>query len=114
MGSGEHDHRRAHGARSHSEAEGCRRAGHRRVPAEQDRALNGWWLVVGRSMKTVEATNRRAVKALLAPERVRDEATERRVATIVADVRRGGDRALLRYARELDRLNGPIEVTPAE
>ena len=41
-------------------------------------------------------------------------ATERRVAAIVSDVRRGGDRALVRYARELDGLNGPIEVSRDE
>ena len=65
-------------------------------------------------MKVVESTSRTAVQALLAPERVRDAATERRVAKIVAAVRRDGDRALLRYARELDRLDGPIEVTASE
>ena len=61
-------------------------------------------------MRIVESTNRRAVAALLSPERVRDAATERRVATIVSAVRRDGDRALLRYARELDGLDGPVEV----
>lgn len=65
-------------------------------------------------LKIVDAGNRRAVRALLSPERARDAATERRVARIVADVRRDGDRALLRYARQLDRLDGPIEVTEAE
>ena len=59
----------------------------------------------------MEATNRRAVEALLSPERTRDAATDRRVATIVADVRRNGDRALLRYAKTLDRLNAPVEVS---
>jgi histidinol dehydrogenase len=63
-------------------------------------------------LKIVESTNRRAVAALLAPERTRDAATDRRVARIVADVRRGGDRELLRYARTLDRLDGPIEIPP--
>jgi histidinol dehydrogenase len=58
----------------------------------------------------VESTNRRAVRALLAPERVRDAATDRRVAKIVGDVRRHGDVALTRYAIALDRLDGPIEV----
>ena len=48
--------------------------------------------------------------ALLSPARARDAATERRVARIVADVRRNGDRALLRYARTLDGLDGPIEI----
>jgi histidinol dehydrogenase len=62
-------------------------------------------------IRIVESTNRRAVKALLSPERTRDAATERRVATIVADVRRNGDAALVRYARALDRLDGPIEVS---
>jgi histidinol dehydrogenase len=65
-------------------------------------------------MRIVEATNRRAVNALLAPERTRDAATERRVAAIVADVRRGGDAALLRYARRFDGLEGEIEISGEE
>ncbi len=65
-------------------------------------------------MRIVESTNRRAVNALLAPARVRDAATERRVARIVGDVRRDGDAALLRYARALDRLDGPLEITVEE
>jgi histidinol dehydrogenase len=65
-------------------------------------------------LKIVESRNRRAVRALLAPGRMRDSATERHVATIVAAVRRDGDRALLRYARRFDPLDGPIEVTQAE
>ncbi|OFW00939.1 MAG: histidinol dehydrogenase [Acidobacteria bacterium RIFCSPLOWO2_02_FULL_68_18] len=65
-------------------------------------------------LRIVDAGNRRAVRALLSAERVRDAATERRVARIVADVRVGGDRALLEYARRLDRLDGPIEIGEAE
>jgi histidinol dehydrogenase len=65
-------------------------------------------------LKIVESTNRRAVRALLAPERSHDAATERRVAAIVAAVRRGGDRALLRYARRFDGLDQPIEVSNDE
>src|ERR1044071_4782389 len=65
-------------------------------------------------LKIVESRNRRAVKALLAPERARDTATERRVAAIVAAVRRDGDRALLRFARKFDPMDGPIEVTAGE
>src|SRR5687768_15733522 len=61
-------------------------------------------------LRIVESTNRKAVAALLSPERVRDVDTEARVAKIVADVRRDGDRALLRYARAFDRLDGPIEI----
>src|SRR5687767_12708653 len=62
-------------------------------------------------IRIVESTDRRAVKALLSPERTRDAATERRVAAIVSDVRRNGDAALIKYARALDRLDGPIEVS---
>ena len=65
-------------------------------------------------IRIVDSTNRRAVRALLSPERTRDAATDRRVAAIVSDVRRNGDRALGRYARALDGLNGPIEVTRDE
>jgi histidinol dehydrogenase len=61
-------------------------------------------------LKIVDSTNRRAVRALLAPERVRDAATDKRVAKIVSDVRSSGDAALFRYAKALDRLDGPIEV----
>ena len=65
-------------------------------------------------LKIVDATNRRAVRALMAPERIRDAATDRRVEGIVADVRRDGDTALLRYARALDGLDGSMEVDPRE
>ena len=63
-------------------------------------------------IRIVESHNRRAVAALLAPERARDVATDRQVAAIVEAVRRGGDPALLRYARKFDRLNAPIEISP--
>ena len=65
-------------------------------------------------LRIVDSKNRRAVQALLAPERVRDAATDRRVAAIVGDVRSGDDAALLRYARQFDRLEGSIEVSPSE
>jgi histidinol dehydrogenase len=65
-------------------------------------------------IRIVDSCNRRAVRALLAPERTRDAATERRVAAIVAAVRRDGDRALLRYARQFDPMDGPIEVAADE
>jgi histidinol dehydrogenase len=65
-------------------------------------------------IRIVDASNRRAVSALLSPERTRDAATERRVATIASAVRRDGDRALIRYARQLDGLTGSIEVTREE
>lgn len=62
----------------------------------------------------VSASNRRAVEALLSPTRSRDAATDRAVARIVAAVRRDGDRALLRFARTFDHLDGPIEVSRDE
>jgi histidinol dehydrogenase len=65
-------------------------------------------------LRLIDSTNRRAVSELLSPERRRDAATERRVATIVANVRRDGDTALLGYARKFDRLDDPIEVNEAE
>ena len=61
-------------------------------------------------LKIVSSKNRRAVAALLAPERTRDAATERAVAKIVAAVRERGDDALLAYARRFDGLQEPIEV----
>src|SRR5262245_44049704 len=65
-------------------------------------------------LRIVESTNRRAVRELLAPSRARDAATDRRVAAIVADVRKRGDAALVRYARTLDRLDGPLAVSRDE
>jgi histidinol dehydrogenase len=65
-------------------------------------------------IRIVESSNRRAVASLLAPARVRDLATERVVSRIVADVRRGGDRALLAYARKFDSLEGPIGIDADE
>jgi histidinol dehydrogenase len=65
-------------------------------------------------MRIVDSTRRRAVDALLSPERTRDAATERQVARIVADVRRKGDAALIGYARKFDHLDDPIEVSRDE
>jgi histidinol dehydrogenase len=65
-------------------------------------------------LRIVESSNRRAVARLLARERPDDAATARRVARIVADVRRGGDRALLGYARRLDGLDGTVAIGPDE
>src|SRR5688500_17348681 len=62
-------------------------------------------------MRIVASSNRRAVAQLLSPARVRDRATESRAKEIVAQVRRGGDPALRRFASRLDGLSGPIEVT---
>ena len=61
-------------------------------------------------MKIVDAADRRAVARLLSPTRIRDAATDARAAAIIADVRRGGDRALRRYVRELDAWDGALEI----
>jgi histidinol dehydrogenase len=61
----------------------------------------------------VEAGERRAIE-LLSASRVRDVATERRAAKIVEAVRTDRDRALRRYATELDGLVGPLEVARSE
>jgi histidinol dehydrogenase len=65
-------------------------------------------------IRIVEAGDTAAVKALLWPERDRDGETEQRVSQIVADVRTNGEAALLRYAREFDRLEGPLEISRKE
>lgn len=65
-------------------------------------------------MRLVDSTNRRVVEALLSATRIRDRDTETRASVIVERVRKGGDAALLSYARELDRLKGGIEVPQAE
>lgn len=61
-------------------------------------------------MRIVNASNRRALSRLLSATRIRDRATERRAAAIVEGVRRNGDLALKRYARDLDGVTGAIEV----
>ena len=65
-------------------------------------------------MRIIPSTNRRAVNALLARRPARDPMVERRVARIVADVRRRGDAALLTFARRFDGLDGPVEVSAGE
>src|SRR5437867_11723607 len=65
-------------------------------------------------MRIVEATNRQAIRELLAPQRVRDAETDGRVVDIVADVRKHGDDALLRYARLFDGLEGDAEISRSE
>ena len=61
-------------------------------------------------IKVVSSANRRAVASLLSATRIRDRATEARAAAIVDQVRRQGDIALKRYARELDGNTGRLEI----
>jgi len=65
-------------------------------------------------MRVVASSNRPAVAQLLSATRIRDRATERQTAAIVDRVRRGGDAAVKRYARELDGLLDSIEVPKRE
>jgi histidinol dehydrogenase len=65
-------------------------------------------------MKIIESADGEAVAALLDRPPRRDAAVERRVAKIVADVRRRGDAALLEYAKRFDGLNAAVEVPRAE
>lgn len=65
-------------------------------------------------IRIVESGNRKAVAALLSARRVRDVATETKTAAIVDGVRKGGDRALRKYAEQFDGLLGDIEVPREE
>ena len=65
-------------------------------------------------MKIVEGSDRRAIDRLLTADAGDDRAFERRVQAIVDQVRTGGDRALARFARQFDRVSGPIEVSAKE
>jgi histidinol dehydrogenase len=65
-------------------------------------------------MVIIQSANARAVAALLDKRPGGDPDVRRRVAAIVDRVRREGDRALLKYARAFDGLEGSIEITRAE
>ena len=65
-------------------------------------------------MRIIASSRTRTVQALIDRGRAPDAEIARRVATIIADVRRSGDRAVLRCARKFDRLEGPLEVDADE
>ena len=65
-------------------------------------------------LRIIDASDTRALDALLARDRQNDRAFDRRVRLIVHRVREGGDRELVRFARKFDRLKGPLEVTADE
>ncbi len=65
-------------------------------------------------MRIIDARNRRQVDALLRRDAGGDAAFEKRVRGIVSGVRRGGDRALARFAAKFDNATEPLEVTQAE
>jgi len=62
-------------------------------------------------VKFVDATRRGAIKRLTTRAGAAGAAFDRNVRAIVNAVRRDGDRALLRFARRFDRLDGPIEIS---
>jgi histidinol dehydrogenase len=67
-----------------------------------------------RAIRVIDSTSTREVDLLLAASRPRALAVERRVRRIVDDVRTHGDEALIKYARRLDGLVAPLEVTREE
>jgi histidinol dehydrogenase len=65
-------------------------------------------------VKIIEAKNRRMFDALLTRDARADAAFDKRVRDIVNRVRRGGDRALSRFAERFDGATEPLEVSKAE
>jgi len=65
-------------------------------------------------VRIIDAKNRRAVEVLFKHDSRADVAFEKRVRDIVNGVRRGGDRALARFARRFDNASEPLEVSKAE
>jgi histidinol dehydrogenase len=66
------------------------------------------------TVRIIESSNARGIDPLLARRTRSQAAVVRRVARIVDRVRRGGDAALIGFARRFDRLTLPIEVTVDE
>ena len=67
-------------------------------------------------MRIIDAKNRRQVDALFARggNARADAAFDKQVREIVTGVRRGGDKALARFAERFDNATEPLEVTKAE
>ncbi|CAN5668639.1 histidinol dehydrogenase [soil metagenome] len=65
-------------------------------------------------MNLIDARNRSAIQRLIERRGGTDAAVARRVRQIVTAVAKGGDAALTGYARRLDGLDGPLEVSRAE
>lgn len=64
--------------------------------------------------RIIESGNQAAVARLLTRRRRHDRELVERVARIIDRVKRDGDTAVRNYARQFDRLSGPIAVTAAE
>jgi len=61
-------------------------------------------------IRIIPSHDHAAVDALLAPRRDDDRAVREAAGVIVDAVRRGGDRAVARYARQFDGDEGPFEI----
>ena len=62
-------------------------------------------------MRLIQSSAKRDVDALIDQRAQPDPAVESRVRTIITDVRQRGDDAVLQYARQLDGLDQPMEVS---
>ena len=62
------------------------------------------------SLSIIESSDEQAVGRVIDRRQASDATVARRVARIVAGVRREGDQALRRYATRFDGLDGPIEI----
>ena len=65
-------------------------------------------------MRIIESSNRQTIKELVDRRQEVDPKLTRRVARIVDSVRDSGDKALLRYAKRLDQLDQPVEISHQE
>lgn len=65
-------------------------------------------------MRIIDASNNRAIERLFAAKAATDTAFARKVSTIVSKVRTGGDKALLRFAKQFDNLTQPVQVSREE
>ena len=97
----------------------ARGAGHRRVSAQQDRPLSDQVhaeLPHRRAIRILRSdTDGAAVAALVGRSSAREcRGRASGGGDIVSRVRRGGDRALLAFAKKFDGLDGAIEVSRAE
>jgi histidinol dehydrogenase len=65
-------------------------------------------------MRIITTSDIHAIERLIGRNGSDDATVRRRVTRIVSAVRRGGDDALKKYARRLDGLEGPLEVSRTE
>lgn len=64
-------------------------------------------------MRTILASDRKAIDRLIARDHARDPHVEAAASRIVNDVRRRGDVALRAWMKTLDHASGPFEISPS-